>query len=415
GDSGDILVETGKLRIADGGKIATNTVGQGDGGNVTIRAAEIEVSDAFIDFVGGISGIIATVGEEAQGDGGDITIETDFLSVFDGGQINAATLGMGNAGNIYIDANRLDVTGESDDGQFSSSISASASSNFSAGSVEIVADSVRISDDGEILVSSSGQGDAGNLEIVANSLVLDTEARLQADVNGGAQGNIDLSVSDALVLRRGGRITTNATSGSVGGNINISEGFIVGVSGENSDISANSDGSFGGRISLTTKGILGLQIREQLTPLSDITASSELGTEFSGDVEVNNLIVNSTLALVELPSAPADAEDQIATACDSGGGSQFTASGRGGVPISPTEFLTNNHPWVDRRLSYSGASELNATTISTSQNTIEVVSGLEVIEAGGWQLNQDGRVELVTSAIVASNPMPNCLVQANAG
>lgn len=412
GDSGNILVETGKLRIADGGKIATNTVGQGDGGNITIRATDIEVSDAFIDFVGGLSGIIATVGEQAQGEGGDISIEANLLRVFDGGQINAATLGMGNAGNIYIDADRLEVIGESNDGQFSSSISASASSNFAAGSVEISADNVRIGDDGEIVVSSSGQGDAGNLEIVANRLILDTEARLQADVNGGAQGNIDLFLSDALVLRRGGRITTNATSGSVGGNINIAEGFIVGISGENSDISANSDASFGGRISLTTKGILGLQIREQLTPLSDITASSELGTEFGGDVEVNNLTVNPALALVELPSVLADTDDQIATACASSSGNQFTASGRGGVPISPTEFLPSIYPWVDRRLSHSGASELNA---ATARNTIEVAAEPEVIEASGWHINQDGRVELVTSAIVASNLVPTCLIQASAG
>jgi large exoprotein involved in heme utilization and adhesion len=52
-----------------------------------------------------------------------------------------------------------------------------------------------------------------------------------------------------LVLRRGGNITTNAQGSNIpGGNITIDTDNLVAVPKENSDISANSEESFGGRV-----------------------------------------------------------------------------------------------------------------------------------------------------------------------
>ncbi len=46
----------------------------------------------------------------------------------------------------------------------------------------------------------------------------------------------------------------------------------------------------------------GIEFRDQLTSLSDITPSSRLGREFSGTVEINNPDVDPTQGLVELPA-----------------------------------------------------------------------------------------------------------------
>ncbi|MBE9067587.1 hypothetical protein IQ260_13055, partial [Leptolyngbya cf. ectocarpi LEGE 11479] len=109
GNGGTIDVQAGRLRVAEGGQIFTGTSGQGAGGSITIQANEIE-------WVGGgrsddnPSGIFTATRAGADGNGGSIDLQVDTrLQIITGAQISASTEGTGNAGDIRLQANELEV------------------------------------------------------------------------------------------------------------------------------------------------------------------------------------------------------------------------------------------------------------------------------------------------------------------
>lgn len=114
----------------------------------------------------------------------------------------------------------------------------------------------------------------------------------------------------------------------------------VAWAGEHSDITANAFRGNGGHITIRTNAIFGLQYRPQLTPLSDITASSQFG--LSGIVAITTLNVDPNRGLVALPVNLTDPSQQISQDCKPGSktsASSFVTTGRGGIPLSPDEPL----------------------------------------------------------------------------
>ncbi|BAY30440.1 hypothetical protein NIES2107_22850 [Nostoc carneum NIES-2107] len=398
GQGGNITINTGYLKIADGGAVSSALSGAGKAGNIEINAKNVEVSQPFIDsFSNTVSGITVAVGMNAVGQGGNITIEGDRLRIFNGGQVTSSSLGQGSAGSVNLRVNHIDVQGKSQplaDGQIlPSTITASSANAFTARSVNITADSLSVRDGAEISVSNSGTGDAGNLNINARNIFLDNQGSLRAEVNGGSRGNIQLQASDVLLLRHGSHIITNAHGTSTGGNIEINAGSIVAVPAENSDISANAVLGSGGNIGVTTHSIFGLQFQDQLTPNSDITASSQFGV--SGVVQVDTIGVDPNSGLVELPANVTDSSQQIATGCAGSQGSSFVATGRGGIPQNPLEQVIDDRAWDDIR-DISAFRQPRAVAVQAPTVTQPLV------QATGWYRNAEGKIELVTN----QSPIP---------
>ncbi|MEO1428759.1 MAG: S-layer family protein [Cyanobacteria bacterium J06633_8] len=206
--------------------------------------------------------------------------------------------------------------------------------------------------------------------------------------------------SPNIQLRYGSRITTNATQTATGGNIDIDTKTLVAL--ENSDITANAEESFGGRISIAAQGIFGTQFREFLTSESDITATSELGAEFNGVVEVNTIGTNPNSGLIQLPNQLVDASQKIASGCSQNKTSSFTIIGRGGLPQSPNEMFAGNNPMVDLvDLVSASTNKKNSTSSTSSTNNTRK----EIVEAQGWIVNAEGNVEFVAEVpeIVANS------------
>ncbi|MEM9001965.1 MAG: S-layer family protein [Cyanobacteria bacterium P01_F01_bin.86] len=385
GNAGNLSITTPRLSIVQGGKAAVNTVGAGEGGNVTIRADEIEVADPLVDFTGAVSGLVANAVEGSAGNGGSLDIETNRLRVFNGGQITASTDGAGNAGSITIRATEIDLSGQSDD-ELPSTITTSSSTNFAAGSIELASDQITVRDGAVISVSSTGGGDSGNLNVLTENLYLNN-GTIQAEAMVGSGGNLDLRANSSLLMRQGSLISTNATGSATGGNIVLTSPTIVGI--ENSDITANAVLGIGGNIAITTQGVFGLEFREQLTPANDITASSESG--LSGIVEINNVDLDPDSGLVDLPSNPVDASTQIVQECTASGGNEFIVTGRGGIPINPT-YMTSSHPtWNDTR-------DLSAFVHDDDMYAAPPIPDSDAIapvEATTWQMTTSGQVELL--------------------
>ena len=386
GNGGTILIETGQLRLAQGGALITNTTTSGQGGTIEIRATEVEVSDAVVDFSGAISGIASVSAGLNSGNGGSIRITADRLRVLNGGSISTDTSSKGKAGDITLQVNQIDLQGISqpfeDRSQLPSRVTAASTGTAAAGSVNLVSDRLSVQDGANITVSNTGGGDAGNLSVNANQIILKDGGSLRAEVAAGNQGNILLTARDYLLMRQQGLISTNATGTATGGNITINSPVIIGL--ENSDIVANAVEGAGGNIQITTQSLLGLQFRPFLTPENDITASSQFG--LSGTVIISTPEVNPNADVVELPSTLVDPTQQVGQGCNTYKDSRFVATGRGGLPENPRQRLTGRSTWTDVR-------EVSQTSNANESFSPQVIQP-SVVEATGWRKIANGKVEL---------------------
>jgi filamentous hemagglutinin family protein len=391
GNGGSLIVETGNLTISEGAKIVANTLGQGDAGDIIIHAKDLEIRDATINKIGTRSGIKSTVELEGNGNGGNVDIITDNLRLVDGGLISVDALGKGNAGNIKIRSQSIDVSGVSSgkaifsipQEQLPSSISAFSQGDFAAGSININTDTLNISDRGDISVSNLGNGNSGNLNITAKELNLDHSATLEAKVNAGSQGNINLT-TDNIFLSNYSEINVLATGKATGGNIKIanSENMVV---TKNSRILANAIQGKGGNIEIMTQGYF-------VSGNSLVSASSEFGLD--GNINVENINGDRLLELDQLPDNLVDRTQQIAKSCG-GGTNQFAIAGRGGLPENPLQNLRGQTVWQDLRL----------TAIDSSNSNSEIKADTPaklILEAQSWKINDLGRIELI--AINADAP-----------
>jgi large exoprotein involved in heme utilization and adhesion len=197
-----------------------------------------------------------------------------------------------------------------------------------------------------------------------------------------------------LLIRHGSRISTTAgtaKAGGDGGNIAIDANFIVAVPKENSDITANAFTGRGGNINITTQGTYGIEFRPKETPLSDITASSQLGV--NGVVEINTPDVDPSQGLANLPDEPVNVE--VAQGCQTGGKQAsigFFNTGRGGLAPNPYEPISSSNIWEDvlppthRTASSAGTASASASPATPPH---------KIVEAQGWLINEKGEVVLV--------------------
>ena len=87
-----------------------------------------------------------------------------------------------------------------------------------------------------------------------------------------------------------------------------------------------------------------------LTPLSDIVASSQFGLQ--GSVTLNTPNIDPSRGLTTIPLNLADPSKQVNQSCAIGGKlsnktNSFTISGKGGLPKSPTDELSNTQSLVE--------------------------------------------------------------------
>ena len=316
GDAGSIDVNTNNLKVADGGLISSATRGSGRGGNVSVNANDIELTGATPE-VGNFSSISAL--SLAEGDAGSVNVDTSTLRISDGGAVSTTAVAGGSAGNTTVNASES-IRVEGDAGQESSiSSSVFAVPNFeptgNAGKLSINTPSLTIANGAVVGVNNQGAGEGGNLFISSENIELDTEGSISSATVSGQGGNITIDTDNLQIDNQstieatadnqggGGNININATNitakknsdisanaeGGDGGNITIDTETLLGL--DNSDITANAVEGDGGNINITATSILGFEERPELTPLSDITASSDFGVD--GTVTINSPETNA--------------------------------------------------------------------------------------------------------------------------
>jgi filamentous hemagglutinin family protein len=406
GNGGNLIIQTDSLRVTDGAQIYTSTFGFGNAGELRIESQNVEVTggtefgpssiQATTEKIPAIPEPIATFLGAGFGTGGNLIIETSNLRVADGGQIAVSTSGIGAAGNMTIIAESVELTGSNEFGR--SGLFANAIvSDGQGGDVNVTANRLVISDGATINVSNflsrdpenlrglAGQGAAGNIQINSAFVLLKDQGTISADTNAGDKGNVTIQ-SQNIQMRRGSKISTNARNSSVGGNINLTTETLVAL--ENSDITANAQKGFGGRVVVNAKGIFGTEFRPQLTPESDITASSDLGAEFNGTVEINTPDVDPSQGLLSLPTDFSDRSRQIASGCAAARQNRFVISNQGGLPANPTETLRSQTVWDDLR-------DLSAEVSSSNYQTKS--DRKQIVEAQGLIVSANGTIELIAA------------------
>jgi filamentous hemagglutinin family protein len=397
GTAGDIIINTGKLMTTNSARFLTYTSEEGNTGNIIVNANSIELIGVSEDKT--VSGLIART--DGLGDTGQIIINTNSLTVKDGANLASLSFGDGDSGNITINAQSILLTGESAFDTGASGIFANAINGGTgkAGSVTINSEKVIVENGAQINIGNfqsreqtpPGLGSAGNLTINSPFILLNNRGILTAEANGGDEGNIILNTSD-LRLRQESLITTNARGTATGGNIIIDTDTLVAL--ENSDITANAVDNFGGRVIIRSQAVfLGLE--------SEITATSALGSEFSGLVEINTPEADPNSGLVELPDNVVDVEGLIAqNACSpKGGGSSLVVSGKGGLPFSPNEPLSDENS--DR--GWISVLETQNQAVNFSQPLATRKSGSQLVQATSWIKQSDGTIVLVAPQPVVMN------------
>ncbi|MEH2196077.1 MAG: S-layer family protein [Nostoc sp.] len=175
------------------------------------------------------------------GNGGDLSINaTESITVSDRGKTNNSNI---NASTIRPDPLVRQRFGLPD------------ILTANAGSVSIITPKLTLTDGGTVSVTSQGRGNAGNLKINADTIQLNHQGFIQAQTESGNGGNITLQTTKLLLLRDNSLITSTAGGNGNGGNISINAPIIAGlensdivanaVQGRGGNIQISTQGIFG--------------------------------------------------------------------------------------------------------------------------------------------------------------------------
>ncbi|GET42647.1 two-partner secretion domain-containing protein [Microseira wollei] len=445
GEAGDLTINTRQLIVQDGAKISASTIDRDEGGNITINASE------SVELIGTSNSEERSSGVSVQtrgiGRGGNLRINTQRLIVRDGAELSASTFGTGAAGDVIVNAPELvEVIGTSRKGVQTSRIVAETGRPLDTqdagtiigtgkgGDLTITTGRLIVRDGAQVSVSGLRTGDAGELTVQASAIELDNLAAIAATTTSGNGGDITLEGFNLLLLRRNSRISTTAGTnrqGGDGGNITINGNLVVSIPNENSDITANAFSGRGGRINITTQALLGLEFRsrEQLQTLigttdlsqfdpatlssSDLTAISQTSPQLSGEVAIQLQGIDPSKGLVELPTELVDVAQLIKqNLCTAAQGSEFTITGRGGLPTPPNEVLNGDVAWEDWRIREASQSVgINSETRSIRAQTNSNIP-TTIVEAQGWYKDANGNIILTAETTETSHSnwltTPNC-------
>ncbi|MCL1475190.1 filamentous hemagglutinin N-terminal domain-containing protein, partial [Argonema antarcticum] len=238
GDGGNLIVETGRLIVRDGAQISTSASGEGQGGNLSIRASQ------SVELIGSSADGVFASGLYTQSEGiknsGNLIVETNRLAVLDGAQIASSTFGPGNAGDLVITASDVvEVTGNS--AGYSSSIVSqvipTADENNeiipatgAGGNMLIETKRLRV-EDGAISASTFSEGKGGNLVVNASEIVElrgmavsaynEIPSGLLATTEGSGAGGSLVINTNRLIADNGAQIAASTLSEGVGGTITV--------------------------------------------------------------------------------------------------------------------------------------------------------------------------------------------------
>lgn len=362
GSAGDVTINAETLELLDGGRLTTETFGDGIGGILTVNADHVNISgfslellsfhgaDLESDVVGYQAGVYSS--SHGSGDAGSIHFSVQTFDMSNRGLISAETDGDGLGGNVEILVNTISLTdnslitarglGSGDSGfieihssdMFFSENAAVLTSAEEAkgGDIIVSAENITLIDGTLISSESSGTGDAGDIHFSATDTFFLADSAVTTEAKAADGGNIKV-YAEYMIHLMDSQISASVGGGveTVGGNISIDPEYVL---LDNSSIVANAYEGMGGNIDIVADVCL-------LDPSSSVDASSALGIDGSVDIRAPITEVSGTLTPLreDFKSALALLREPCVARLQRGKYSSFILRGREGLPIEPGNLL----------------------------------------------------------------------------
>ncbi|MEB3218321.1 MAG: filamentous hemagglutinin N-terminal domain-containing protein [Nostocales cyanobacterium 94392] len=182
--AGDLTITTKRMLVQDGAQIAAGTFSQGDGGKLTVNAAE------DVKLIGTGTALFARVLENGSGNGGNLTVNTNTLQVKDEAQISVESLGTGNAGILTLNARFINLDNNA-------SLNASTQSvdvNNEQATIDIInARNLILRRDSKILTNAKGENvQGGNINIDSDAIVALENSDISANSENFRGGSVTI-------------------------------------------------------------------------------------------------------------------------------------------------------------------------------------------------------------------------------
>ncbi|MEH2167992.1 MAG: filamentous hemagglutinin N-terminal domain-containing protein [Nostoc sp.] len=278
GNGSNITIDSGSFSLQDGAVLSASTFGQGNAGNVTVRAKNaVSLANAFI---------FSTVEKGSEGNGGNIDISAASLSLTDGAVLQTSTFGQGNAGNVTVRTKDAVSLASS---TISNNVETGGVGN--SGDINIKSSSLSLTDGAKLEASNSGQGNAGNILVQAqdnfsanNSFILSNIGSLQGQQALGNVGNIEISAR-TVSLTDGAQLQAGFYSGGQGnaGLVSVKAQESISFAGKGSGIFTNVESGAvgnGGDIQISA-------------PLISFTNGAGVTTGNTGQGNAGNILVQA--------------------------------------------------------------------------------------------------------------------------
>jgi filamentous hemagglutinin family protein len=236
GQTGNLEVFTKVLDLQAGGRIQTDTFGQADAGDITIKASERVTVQGGENRVSTITAGSSSV--DSTGDGGKVTIgspevggRVPLVELLDGGRLTTTTSGTGTPGALEVWADRMKIAGRLPGDQlaglFSKSQASVADETGLGGSILVDVRGDLVLADAEISTETRGAAPGGSIDVHAGGEISLTSAKISASASGTADaGQVLVQAGTTLTLAEKSEITTDAAAGA-GGQLTVQAGELV--------------------------------------------------------------------------------------------------------------------------------------------------------------------------------------------
>jgi len=211
GDAGNISIVTeNSFKLLDGGSVFAGAYDASNAGDISISSPEILLSgnDGVMP-----SFISSSFSENATGEAGLIRLlNVDSLIIEEGALISTFTLGEADAGNIEIDARKVNMVG--------GIIEAATLGGGNGGTIEINTQHITLGNGGGISCETQGSGNGGKLILNAGKLTIEDGAQIASDsFSTGPGGVIEIKATGDVILDNG--LITTESQKAQGGDIHI--------------------------------------------------------------------------------------------------------------------------------------------------------------------------------------------------
>ncbi|NJK53801.1 MAG: S-layer family protein [Leptolyngbyaceae cyanobacterium SU_3_3] len=183
------LISQGNLTSTDG-LIKTHSATE-QIGNISITARSINLDNTKIssDTYGSLHG-------------SNILLNAGSLVMLNGAQITSRTFGVGNAGNIEIEADTIDLIGMGANALNAAILTRAESGSVGlGGNVTIRSRFLNLTNGAAVNTQSEGMGNAGNIHIITQAFEAKNGGQLRTRTAGsGRSGNIDLTATEHVHL-----------------------------------------------------------------------------------------------------------------------------------------------------------------------------------------------------------------------